>query len=87
MNNERLKEANEIKDLIDKTQQALTSINKFLNNKDNKEFYCMFISEYEDGSGNPIILNREKGNYELLCLIKEEIKTQLIKYQKEFGNL
>ena len=94
MNQEILKDANILSEIIESTRTALAkiktgegSINVYKDNKFDDGRYKLCISEYNDGSGWNCDMSRYKGNAELYNIIVETLERQLKEFEEEFTNL
>jgi hypothetical protein len=96
MNEQQLKTGKAILFLIQKTEEALNTLNRWIDTarpsvggeeyeKDNH--YNLFIGAYKDGSGTRLNLERLMGNTALLELIQAELERQLAKFKQDFANL
>lgn len=98
MTEENLKKGNELKELIQVTEQGLNNLIT-LKEKSNKEsfkddthyyndgMYWLSVSEHSDGSGGSAKLTRYLGNEELLDMIINKLSDQLAFFKSEFNNL
>ena len=99
MNDDQLKRANELRELIQVTEdsiQGMRTIQEELNDSDKESssgiiyyegLYNFNISEHNDGSGNSAELCRYEGNAELLDVIINTLAKQLREFKKKFKAL
>jgi hypothetical protein len=96
MNNNKLALANDLSELIIKTEKAVNSLEHFIAKESyysagglygKDENYNLCICEHTDGSGANVILARDLGNTKLLKIILEELKLQLIAYKADYEKL
>ena len=93
MTSEQLKEGQELKNLIEITENALNSLKEIKPEErstqkihDDKVFN-LYICEYNDGSGIYADLARYSGNAALLEVIKKELERQLNDFKSQFETL
>lgn len=99
MNNDTLKYATELQNVIVTTAGAVASLKKWLDatkepktniapvtSKDDTNYY-LHLSECDDGSGQKVKLRRIFGNRRLMQAILKELETQLAEMEAEFAAL
>lgn len=95
MTKEKLKQLNELEEIIETTEKGLENLYEIRKSKrtekENQHYddllYTLCISKYSDGSGGSAKLSRYEGNSELLDVIIETLEKQLAKFQNEFDSL
>jgi hypothetical protein len=96
MTKEKMLKAQQLLTLIRITSNVIEKITTFMLEKnknhertllkyDNHDY--LTISEFNDGSGYNILLNRDFGNARLLTVIRDELIIQLSEFNKEFDEL
>ncbi len=97
MTKEKIELAREILRLVETTRNGLDWANKHL--ADCKKsvscvggltmdcHYFLTISQYGDGSGSKLELDRYNGNTKLLTVIRDELKRQLAEFEQQFEAL
>ena len=94
MTQEQLEKANELRNIIERTESQLKELHHLRdkrNPKDKVHFndgqYSLTICANSDGSGCKAVLNRYLGNAELLDAIIEIVEKQLIRFNEMFEQL
>jgi len=98
MTRDKLKLAEDLSELIDKTEKACEALSRWIGESDKRlsstdcaygvdRNYSLYISEYSDGSGNSAALTRCFGNTEVIKLIHDKVAEQLEKYKFDFEAL
>ena len=98
MTRDKLKLAEDLRELIDKTEKAVVALENWILRSDKRlssndcaygvdRNYFLCISEHSDGSGNSAVLTRCLGNTEVIKLIHDKVAEQLEKYKFDFEAL